>query len=370
MRKEDLHLEEFIQDRNLSSESKRDYSAAVKSYTEFNKMTLAELINEADTEEDENIRMKKRKIKKKLKNYRNYLLNEKKYSINTIKSYFTKIKTIYNHFKIEIPYIPPMNLNETIHERFTDIPTKKNIKDALEATNNLKYKALILFMSSSGSAMHETLSITIQDFIKATSEYHSHTHIEDVLNHLSKKKDVIPLFEMIRSKTNYPYYTCCSPEAVESILRYLKTRKKLKKDDKLFNITKTRAFMFFKQINDKLGWGKVKNYIFFHSHALRKFHATMIEETGLANALQGRKPDPITGAYFKVNPKRIKEKYTQYLPKLTINETKVNILNDEGYKKLEKLENELKIEKQRFEEFKTQQEEREKKILQELGKKN
>lgn len=85
----------------------------------------------------------------------------------------------------------------------------------------------------------------------------------------------------------------------------------------------------------------MKNYSFFHSHALRKFHATTIEDTNLANTLQGRKPDDITNAYFKVNPERIREKYLKYLPKLTIQETRVNILDDKGYEKIKKLEHEL-----------------------------
>lgn len=180
------------------------------------------------------------------------MLNEKKYSINTIKSYFTKIKTVYNHFEIEIPYIPPMNLNEKEHERFSDIPTRQHIKDALEATNNLKYKALILFMSSSGTTLNETLKITIEDFIKATYKYHTHKHIEDIIKILEKREDVIPLFEMVRSKTNYPYYTCCSPEAVSMILRYLKTRENLKNVDKLFETKESLVMKYFKTINDKM----------------------------------------------------------------------------------------------------------------------
>jgi integrase len=42
----------------------------------------------------------------------------------------------------------------------------------------------------------------------------------------------------------------------------------------------------FHRINNKIGWKKVNTHNFFHPHALRKFHATTIEDTGLANALQ------------------------------------------------------------------------------------
>lgn len=39
---------------------------------------------------------------------------------------------------------------------------------------------------------------------------------------------------MTRNKTTYPYYTCCSPETVEMILKYLKKLENLKNEDKLF----------------------------------------------------------------------------------------------------------------------------------------
>lgn len=97
----DTYFNEFVDDRNLLSRSKREYNIIIKSYTEFNKIGLDKLLNKADHEEEEGIRLKRRKIKSKLKNYRNNMLNEKKYSINTIKLYFTKIKTICNHLRLK-----------------------------------------------------------------------------------------------------------------------------------------------------------------------------------------------------------------------------------------------------------------------------
>lgn len=333
-------FQEFITDRNIQKETQRNYYKTLKLYSELYNMSLQELIDEADFEEEQGIRAKRRKITKKLKKYRNWLI-ENNYEVNTIKDYFAKIKTFYRHFEIEIPFIPPIQLKKTNHERYDDIPHKKHIKEALESTNNLKYKAIILFMFSSGSARAETLSMTVADFIKSTKNYHDSTQIKNVIKELENQKDVIPLIEMVRSKTNHPYYTCCSPEASEMIIKYLKTRTNLKSTDKLFEIAPDTLTKAFQRINNKIGWGKVNYYSFFHSHSIRKYHATLIEDMGLANALQGRKADSVTEAYFKHNPKRIKEKYMEHLPKLTINKTEINILNDEGTKKLKKVEAEL-----------------------------
>ncbi|MDR3290528.1 MAG: hypothetical protein LBT10_00105 [Methanobrevibacter sp.] len=91
----------------------------------------------------------------------------------------------------------------------------------------------------------------------------------------------------------------------------------------------------------QIGWGKVNNFSFFHPHALRKFHATTIENKSLADALQGRKRDSVTESYYKTDPKRLKEKYLGVLPLLTVSPVVVNVLDDEGSKKIKLLEEAL-----------------------------
>lgn len=329
-------FQEFIIDRNFAYNTKRLYSYILGEYSELNNMSLKELIDEADEEEEQGIRPKRRKIVKRLKNYRNWKIQEK-HAVSSIKNYFGKVKTFYRHFGIEIPYIPPARLKNDVHIRYADIPTIKHIREALETTNNPKHKAVILFIASSGTANKETLSLTIQDFIEATKEYHNKKNIYEVIDQLKDQKDIIPLFDMYRSKTDYYYNTCCSHETVEMILKYLKTKETIKNNERLFGIDSSiNLLKIFQRINDKLNWGKVNHYNFFHPHALRKFHATTIEDIGLANTLQGRKSDLITETYFKNNPKRIKEKYLEHLPKLTINKTVVNTVDSEATKELRK----------------------------------
>jgi hypothetical protein len=332
--KEEL-FQNFVIERNLSKSSIRIYRGALTDYSKFNKLSLTELIEEADLEEEERIRAKKRKIIGRLQKYRSFKIKQKTPK-NTINTYFSKILTFYRHHGIEIPYIPPVNIKKDFHEKFDDIPTIEHIKTALESTKNLKHKAIILFISSSGTASAETRSLTIRDFIKATSDYHTSSRIGDVLPELEKQNDVVPLFELVRSKTDHFYYTCCSPEATEMIIKYLNARKIKNINEKLFEISEIGLTVLFKRINDNNNWGKVGNLSFFHSHALRKFQATAIEDMGLVNTLQGRKSDPITETYFKHDPKRIKEKYMEHLPKLTINKTIVNKIDDEATKELKK----------------------------------
>lgn len=345
-------FEEFCTDRNLSEGSKKTYKTAIKDYTNFNNLTIEELINEADEEEEQRIRSKNRKISKRLKQYQNHKIKQKA-SYNTINSLFVKIRTFYRHFGIEIPYIPPANIKKEHHERYSDIPTIKHIKQVINSISNKKHKAIILFMSSSGTAANETINLTVKDFFKATEKYHdNNTDIDEILYQLNNQNDIVPLFDIIRLKTNYPYYTCCSPEATKAIVEYLMFEDELTLNRKLFNISRYGLVSFFKRINKNNNFGSINNRSFFHSHALRKFHATAIEDTGLANTLQGRKADSITEAYFKKDPERIKKKYIEHLPKLTINKTVVNQLDDEGYKKLKNMEDEMVKLRNENEEFK------------------
>jgi len=325
-------LIEFCNERNLSENSIKHYKWALVKYSVFNSANLTELIKEADEEEEKGIRPKNRKIVKRLKNFRSYLIKNDS-SPNTIKSYFIKVKTFYRHFGIEIPYIPPAKMPTGRHERYSDIPTIDDIHQVVESTSNLKHKAVILFMASSGTARNETTSLTVQDFIDATKDYHNSSNIMDVLDELEGQKEVIPIFEIVRAKTNYLYYTCCSPEAIIAIVKFLKTRSKIKKNDKLFDVNNSGFKAIFNRLNDKNRFEKKGPHTnFFHSHALRKFHATTIEDVDLANALQGRKSNPIKESYFKNNPKRLRERYIPYLNKLMINKAETFSIESEEFK--------------------------------------
>ena len=304
-------------------------------------MSLENLINEADHEEEERIREKNRTIRKRLEEYRNFKIEDGS-SRRTIRKYFALVKTFYRHHEIVIPYIPEVQLKKDYHEKYDDIPKISHIKTAVESVDELMEKAIILFMGSSGTARNETLSLTVKDFFKACEEYItldiSDENIYNILEGLLLENNIIPLFELVRIKTDYHYYTCCSDEASEMIIIYLKTVKRLRLSSKLFDINRNRFNKFFMRINRNNDWGQVGYYGFFRSHALRKFHATVIEDKSLADALQGRRRDSITESYYKLNPERIRERYLEVLPKLRISEKPVEINND--YNKL-KRENEL-----------------------------
>ena len=323
--KDEKIINEFIKVRNLNKRTVYGYNNAIKLYTNFNNMSLSELLKEAENDEENGIRWKNRKIKQRLLNFRVFL--QRHYLISTVKVHFQRILTIYRHFEIEIHNLPPINLKNTNKLKpimFEDLPTKEIIKEAVNITNPLM-KAIILFISSSGCARQETLNITIQDFIDATREYHDSEDMYEIITILIKRNDVIPTFKLKRQKTNKFYFTFCSPEAVSFILDYLIiSKRKLRNEDKLFKTNLDYLNGYFNEINETLKLGKVRKYNRFRSHMLRKFHASALynHENGLSleeiDALQGRGKNNTHSSYFMENPRNLKEKYINSLKSILI----------------------------------------------------
>ncbi len=307
----------LCEERNISESTQKGYVSALKNYENFHKMSINELLYEAKLDEKNNISLKDRNIKKRLVDYRTYLFKADN-SPNTIRTYFTKVKTFYRHFEIELPILPDAKYNKTYEINYLDLPTKEHIREALDIVS-IDLKSIILFMSSSGTAKAETLSLTVEQFVDGTRDYHKGGSLNQILDTLSKRNDVIPTFYVRRIKTDKFYYTFCSSEATRYIVTYLKTRKNLKFEDKLFDITPSALLSKFQEINDTMGWGFKGKYRFFRSHTLRKFHASNI---GLSaeyiDLLQGRTRTELHETYIKINPNKLKQIYKSAMSNVMI----------------------------------------------------
>ena len=90
--------------RNLKKSSQKSYAVVLNNYTQIQQTSIDELIQEADDEEEQGIRISKRKIKTRLINYK-MKLQEQKLSDRTINDRITKIRTFYAQFDITPPKI-------------------------------------------------------------------------------------------------------------------------------------------------------------------------------------------------------------------------------------------------------------------------
>lgn len=311
-------LQEIYETRNISSQTRAIYKIVMEQYTKQNNKSMVELIEEAEKEEEERIRWKNRELRKKLLRYRSYLY--KKYLVSSAKRYFSCICTIYRHSEIEIgdlPKISQKNINKTRPINYRDLPDEQIIRKVLDIAN-LRERAMILFIISSGCGRAEVSNMTIQDYIDATYTYHHTNNIYDVINILQDREDIVPQFELKRQKTAKFYVTFCTPEAVNAINLYIASKEKtIQNTDLLFNINPQYINNTFSVLNDKLNLGKKGTYRRFRPHMLRKFHASRLHNAGMSmekiDSLQGRSRDKIHTAYFLDDPDALREEYIKYM---------------------------------------------------------
>ncbi len=335
------YLKELQQLRNLSNSTLRRYKIDLTHYCKYTGMTLEELLNEADSEEEQRVRMRKRKIKKHLLGMQQEII-DKNFCSSTINSIMSHIKAFYRTYDIEVPIIRSQHVDQT--ETIEDIPTLEHIRKAAN-TPNLKHRAIILFLASSGTGSLEMREMTVNDFMKATKKYHYETNINNALNVLKNKKNIIPTFQMKRYKTSYHYYTFCSPEATEAIVDYLLSRENLQLEDLLFDIGQFGLVKMFRRINDRYGWGWKKTRRFFHAHSMRKFFATQLTKAKLDHLIiqwmSGRAIPPTTASYFKADPESLKKEYMKVVDRVSVSKVDIYDVKSEEFAQLENKNKEL-----------------------------
>ena len=328
MKNTDETLERFFHERNSSQSTITTYTRVVGIYENFTGKSLDNLLDMADDEEYNNIRWKNTDTRRYIITFREYLYG--KYNVSTAKLYLTAIITIYRHFEITIPQLPYYS---TKHAKRTDplLPEQLLDRDILRECINISspvVKSLILFMSSSGVSRIDVLNLTINDYLEATKEYHSHQ--DSVKYAIREMRDcetpIIPMFQLTRQKTGQQYVTFCSHEAVKSINAYLLTRTEiLHRNQPLFKIHERYFNTIFERLNEHFGLGKVGNWNRIRSHMLRKYHASQLAEAGMStdhiNLLQGRKiPGVAHETYIRIKPETLREEYIQALPHIVISD--------------------------------------------------
>ena len=350
-------FKEFIDTINLENEGTiGGYLTSLTGYCDYFKMTIEELIQEADDEEEANVRLSKRNVKKRLINYRKHLVDEN-YANSTIRTKMSDITYFYVVNDIEIPRLPKANYPYEPELSFDEIPTLNHVKRALETTPSIKNRALFLFCLTSGSSSIEARTFTVAEYMAGTKECHGETtDIRKALEKMDGDMEFIPVFHFVRSKKKKDYYTCITPEANQFIINYLKTRDQLTLDDYVFDYSRKSLINAFQYVNDANNWGWVKSHRqrMFTCHQLRRLNANIIDNGKLVHMIQGKKFDATVRAYFKQDPKKVRAKYTNEVRKLTIYEKyKTHTLTDENYAEMqEQIEEKDSIIQQQAEEIK------------------
>ena len=339
---EDKLYEDFVISKNYKTSSEISNYHHLNKYFNWIKKTPTKAIDEAEKDEDQRLRMKNRKIKAYLTNYLNFLIKEN-YSENYIKNAMGNIRTFYRYFDIELPR-QTIRLQRA-NRKFTtdDIIQKKHIQKVLKFADP-KWKAILTTMSSSGMGSAELRSLTFHDFKNGLKEIGvKQTHnIDQIQKKLSKNQDALIIWQIARVKTNSPYFTFSTPEALSYIVEYLEQNRQYGREY-LFTsstggkITSSMMTYQFGKLNKLTGFDYIDGKRFFHSHGLRSFFASVLYKAGLPQLtidfFLGHRIDKVTEAYFKADIPSLKQEYLKIIPEITFTEpVETRIITDEYVK--------------------------------------
>ena len=309
---------------------------------------------------------------------------------NSINNYLTQILAVLSFYNIKLPTI----------EKFDRTPSRWNLltKEDFKFIINdctLMYKGLIKLLMSNGMRLSDALSLTVGDFMKATSEYHNFVNVNEFID--NAPQNMIGYWKFNPGKTQRFKIECQTfndPETSNLILQHLRKLKdeyypgknlEPSKDDPLFGSQKA----YFKRnltqdsvsdtlhnknkklrnhhialIEEKIEKGElskedkqreIEKIPKFHAHACRKYFETMVAKNcgnlRICAMLEGHTaPLQTDNSYIKLGFDEIKEAYMAVIPDLSLENTETKTYTSEIRREMEnkisKLEQENKELKQ------------------------
>jgi integrase len=361
----DEHVQEYIASRELTKGGARNFISAIFKYCKLHDMTPTELLTEAIDEEDSGVKKARRNIKKRLITFRE-LMHDEKYKPRYAKTLMVLIRSLYSENDVSLPKIS-MKKFRIQRKQEEEVPDFDDIKKAMKHAN-IKFKAIILLMISSGMDSSTVRNLKYQDFYDGIKE-----HLEDKVNdplNLSQiakilmEKDIIILWDIIRSKVQYRHYTCSTPEATRAIIDYLQRYPPERMDDWLFRsrtqkmpdgtvytfpqISANNFITNFQIINDRCGFPPVGTYRFFHAHSLRaRFSTTLINKgvkKEIVDFFLGHVPNHTDSAYNLPKREAMLDIYSEIADHLSLyEEVRVSTVDSD---RIEAAEKELNIQKE------------------------
>lgn len=320
-------IDEFHRISGHSTATIKSYRTVFNKYCRFHNMSLSELLAEAIREQEKGVPENRLSIYKRILSFRNYLVEN--YIGNTVANSISQIKTFYKYNRVYVPFIPPLNSKSIMKNdiiSFEDLPTKDEIRQTLEFCGD-DMALWILVILSSGLPRSEAKLITNRMFFEGTYEYHKKDSFEDAMKYLSRKDNVVCTCNLIRQKTDKPYYTFLNPECVQKIAQIKRKKEDFNMDDPLLKYNVDYADARFKQLNDRLGFGKAGGFSRFRPHMLRKFHSTYLSQGTLSDeklsmdeidCLHGRGKNKTRSTYFKDNPEYLKYEYVKVMGNVSL----------------------------------------------------
>ncbi len=148
---EDPKIKQWYSLLELSENTQRLYNFTMKQFCECVGKTPTELIKEAETEIKKGLLPSERKIVEDIVKYKNYL-KDKNAAPKTQSSSIASIKSFFRVFDITLPNSMGRIKHATPLEEHMGFLTKDEVLSLIVNANNLRDKAIIMLMSTSGMA--------------------------------------------------------------------------------------------------------------------------------------------------------------------------------------------------------------------------
>ena len=239
---EDIYFNNFISSKNITELSKLNYQRVLNKFSLSANTTLEKIITDCKNQQDRvtekiishgtdnqgnqiiekqvikfDVNNPDSKIKLYLDNYIQYCRN-KGNSNTTIRQNITLITPFLKFYNLTLPDM------ETLQNDAKKwyLLTKEDFKYILN-DSPLIHASLIKFLQSSGMRISDALSLSLGDFMEATSEYHDFVDVNEFIDHAPS--DMIGTWYFHPQKTRkfeVPCLTFNDPETSNLILQHLR----------------------------------------------------------------------------------------------------------------------------------------------------
>ncbi len=354
---------EWFSNIQAAENTKVNFLQGMRYYTDFIKKTPNELLESAEEEINDGILMRKRKIKEHMLTFREWSKGQG-FAPKTVHNHMTAVKSFYRSFDIDLPQLNNKKSFKVLATEENGITITKEQIQALLVHANVRNRAIILAMASSGLAQSDILDLKIKDFRRGYD-----------------LKSNITTLRLRRIKTQYDFITFFSPEASKAIVAYLKYRDQVPKDkneslliayekrrirsddnylfckhdvperylqtlDEKDRKLNTQGLMdLFRELAKKTGLDTAFGvWQIARAHNLRKFFNSALLNNGadifFTDYIMGHQIDAMHEAYYKADPVKLREKYKRYLPFISLTDREDYIIETEEFVKL-RAENEV-----------------------------
>ncbi len=360
----DKKLQEWFTNNELAENTRISYLGFMRLFCDCVGLTPSQLVAESISEIKAGLLPAERKVGGQIAKFKK-CMTDKGYAPKSFHIGIAAIRSFYNAFDIPLPNgviktKKAMPLRENNY-----VPEKEDIVKLLTNAPNLREKAIILCMPTSGMGRQEIINLKVEE--------------------IQIDADDIGTIGIRREKAQVDYVTFLSPEAVHALKAYWAERNRLAagKENTILEELKKQKFShaeetlkrrkeigkklrvtpdayafvtyetgdklseshfagIFHAMGKELGYddGIKGHYIKTRSHGLRKFFASTLENAGVpknkVDFMLGHTPSGNDLAYFHHDVGKLKELYKQYLPYITFEKTiEIRSLSSEDAKRLE-----------------------------------